>query len=107
MVKHSTPCPWAKNGCILKSDNSPHTGLLILVILIADNQGGDLLACEMIFPHSQFWLSYYILKINYIYPDSYGEKIQFIAIPIGAKYQQVNMTPGSIWSHALLLGSEK
>ena len=37
-------------------------------------------------------------KLNYIYPDSYDEKLLFIAIPIGAKYQQGNMTPGNIWS---------
>ena len=50
---------------------------------MADIQGGDILARETNFPHSQFWLNYYILKINFIYPDSYGEKLQFIVIPIG------------------------
>ena len=65
---------------------------------MADVQGGDLLAHEMIFPHSQFWLNYYLLnKSNFIYLDSYGEKLRFIAIPIVAKYQQVHVTPGSIW----------
>ena len=64
-----------------------------------DEQGGDLLAREMIFPHSQFWLNYYIpKKLNYIYPDSYDEKLLFIAIPIGAKAQQENMPPVNIWS---------
>ena len=65
---------------------------------MADVQGGDILACEMIFPHSQFWLNYYIQKINFIYPDSNNEKLRFISIPNGEKYQQGNITPGSIWS---------
>ena len=53
---------------------------------MADVKGGDLLASEMVFPHYQFWLNYYILiKINFSYPDSYDEKLIFIAIPIGAK----------------------
>ena len=33
---------------------------------MADFQGGDILACETIFPHYQFWLNYYILR-NEIY----------------------------------------
>ena len=74
---------------------------------MSDVQGGDLLAHEMIFPHSQFWLNYNILKINFIYPYSYSEKLQFIAITIGAKYQQGNVTPVSIWSHTLSSWDQK
>ena len=33
---------------------------------------------------------------HYIY--IYGEKLRFIALPIGAQYQQVNVTPDSVWS---------
>ena len=65
---------------------------------MSDIQGGDLFANETLFPHSQCWLKYYILKKPTLFTQIPGI-LQFIAIPVGKKYQQGNVTPGSILLH--------
>ena len=66
---------------------------------MSDFQGGDILASELSFSTlSVLDKLLHTKKINFIYPDSYNEKLRFIAIPIRSKSQQGNVTPGYIWS---------
>ena len=63
---------------------------------MSDFQGGDILASEMSF---STWSILDELQINFIYPDSYNEKLQFIAIPIGENLNK-EMWPTEPFGHA-------
>ena len=92
---NSTLCPWAKNECSLKNVNSPHTWLLMLIFEWHMPKG------VISWPVKQFSTFSILAKLlhakNQLYlPRFLWWKIQFIAIPIGAKYQQGNVIPWSI-----------